>query len=144
IDGSLLGFEEIYEGDECVSWYDTFNDVLEDVVVNDDADLVDHPHASRGADVLGSSREGAPPRAAPTFTEEGIPVDTVEIPTSADGALVSAPYIARMPPPPPPPPPGTDVYEGTTVGGPLWDRPDEGETTVGPMPYHAHEFTAEI
>ncbi len=143
IDGSILVFEEIFDGDEYVSWYDTFNDVLEDVVVNDGDDLVDHPHVSGGADVVVYSLDGVPTRAALTFTEEGMTVDTVEIPTSADGAVVLAPYIARTPPPPPPPPPGTEVYEGTTVDGPLWDRPD-GETTVGPMPYHAHEFTADV
>lgn len=137
-DADAFLFQEVFAGTNFVSLIQQSTGAFLDLLAEEEP--VDHPHLAADLSGFTFAVDGTVIRA--DLDLEALTLTFTEVP-HAKPFRGFAPYWANPVPPPPPPPPGTIIYEGTTVGGPTFDRPDGFGGTTGPVNYHAFEFTAE-
>lgn len=139
-DGGQLMFRETFAGIDFLSLVGVFSGSFADILAGP---AVEHPYLIAEGNAFTFAFEGRIYTGAIDPENPGVPsIDA--LPDVQQKFFGSAPYWAQELQPPPPPPPGTISYDGTTVGGPTFDRPDGvGPSTVGPVAYHATGYTAE-
>jgi hypothetical protein len=135
-DGSRLLLREIFDG---VTYLETIAPLAGEFAVLIENTDAEHPYLTADGASFTHAANGRIYKADIDF-ENPIATDPDPIIGLPFGS--SSPFWARPLPPPPPPPEGTVVYDGTTIDGPTFDRP-EGVSLplVGPVAYHAFEFT---
>jgi hypothetical protein len=139
-DGSQLMFRETFAGIDYLSLVGVLSGSFADLLAGPP---LEHPYLNAEGNAYTFAFDGRVYTGAIDPNDPGaLSID--QLPNVQQKFAGAAPYWAQELLPPPPPPPGTISYDGTTVGGPTFDRPDGvGPGLVDGVSYSAAPYTAE-
>ncbi len=136
-DGSRLLFKETFNGVDTVVGLDLAFGVFGEFLIDTTAE---HPYLSAEGAEFTFADDGKVFRAAIDFEDPAATSPTPVATFPRRRVTRSSPFWAKPLPPPPPPPPGQISYDGTTVGGPVFQRPEGGGPALANGEFFFDEF----